>query len=115
MKITKKLKQTAVYWEFIKLDGYGHGTYQTEVELTVRWEDTQEVFVDDTGREVLSQAVIVSSVPLVKQSMLFLGSIGDLDSGVTDPQQVDGAREVRKTDAVKNLRATQTLYTNYLV
>lgn len=83
--LTSGLKQTAVYWAFSGPDGAGGFSYDAAVEANVRWEDKQELFLDNEGRERLSRAVIAIDIDVVVGSYLYLGGIDDLPSDTTDP------------------------------
>ena len=53
MDFTRLLNQTAVYWGSPSYDGYSKRTFATPVEVSVRWEDKQELFTDSQGKEKL--------------------------------------------------------------
>lgn len=112
--ITRMRKQTLCYWGSPVPDGYGGSTFAGAVELSCRWEDKQELFVNPQGKEVLSQAVVYVSQDVDIGGYLYLGEESDLDSDHTNPQIISGAREIRQFGKLPNLRATEYLRTAWL-
>ena len=100
--------QMAVYWGNPQNDGYGGKTFDTPVELRVRWEDKQELFTDAEGREVRSVAVVYSGVDFDLGGFLYLGELDDsgLDSNPV-PSEVPSAKEIKQFSKVPNLRGTK--------
>lgn len=89
-------KQTAVYWGTPTPDGTGGYTYDDPVEIRVRWEERQELFIDAAGREVRSSAVVRPLQDLDMNGYLYLGDLDDLSSADEgDPQGLAGARPIR--------------------
>lgn len=94
--LTDNLLQTAVYWGNPTPDGYGSFTFDTPIEISVRWEDRTELFIDRTGTESKSLAVVYLGQDVNIGGWLFLGELSDIDSGLTDtPHLVPNAREIR--------------------
>jgi hypothetical protein len=104
--LTSNLRQTAVYWGGPQSDGFGGRTFDEAVEISVRWEDKQELFIDATGQEVRSNAVVYVDRDLDMGGYLYLGELDDLDSAeAADPFTLSNAREIRgwgKTPSLKN-------------
>ena len=113
MDITRNLKQTIVYWGSPTPDGYGGRTFDTAVELDGRWQDTQELFIDDKGNEIRSQAVVYLSQTVDLGGYLYLGALDDLDSD-PDPQDIADAKEIRSVMASSDLKNQYTLYKIWL-
>lgn len=102
---TQMLKQDAVYWANPTDDGYGGKTFDSPVELKVRWETKQQLFVDAQGQERRSTAVVFSSAELDLDGYLFLGTLDDLSSAEEDdPTQVDGAFLIRAREGMTGTR-----------
>lgn len=94
-RITNSLKQKAVYWASPASDGMTGRTFDTAVELSVRWEERGELFVDSTGQERTSRAVIFVSQDVDLGGYLYLGTFASLDSGeAVDPFELDEAYEI---------------------
>jgi hypothetical protein len=105
---TSQLGQTAVYWGNPVNDGQGGYTFDTGVDIDVRWEDTQEMFIDDKGRESVSRAVVFVSRDVVVGGYLYLGALADLASAEDgDPLAVSAAYEIRKFDKIPSVDATR--------
>lgn len=107
--ITRMCHQTAVYWGSPVPDGYGQCTFAAAIEIDCRWEDKQELFIDSNSKEVLSQAVVYVDRDVDLNGYLYLGKESDLDSNHTNPQIIDGAREIRQFAKLPNLRVTEYL------
>ena len=113
MDITRNMKQTIVYWGTPANDGYGGRTFASAVEITGRWEDTQELFVDDKGIEKVSEAVVYLSQSVDLGGYLYLGDLDDLSSD-PDPQDIAAAKEIRSVKATPDLKNQNTLYQIWL-
>lgn len=97
--LTSKLKQTAVFWANRVEDGQGGATFDEPVELSVRWEQKQEMFADANGQERRSDAVVYVSRDVAVGEYLFLGGLADLSSAEEgNPLIVDGAHEIKKLE-----------------
>ncbi len=103
-----KYPQTAVYWGNPQNDGYGGATFDSPVQIRVRWEDKQEIFQDAEGREVRSVAVVYPQQDLDLGGFLYLGTLADsgLDSDPI-PKEVPEAMEIKQWGKVSNLRGTK--------
>ena len=110
--ITKMLKQKAVYWEFQSLDSFGKPVFSTPKEISVRWEDTLEKFMDASGNEVVSKSKVYCDRDLKVRSLLKLSKLEDLPS--TDWQQNSGVFTISRFDKIPNLRNTETVRIAYL-
>ena len=118
--ITRMRKQTCVYWALksnesggLDYDDYGQPQYTSLVELTVRWDDTTEEFVDAEGTRQAGRALVYPGQDVDVGGMLMLGVTADATSP-TDPKANDGAWEIRRFDKIPNLRATEFLRIAYL-
>jgi len=111
-RFTGTLNQTAVYWGNPVQGGSGSMSYDDPVELApsdaaggVRWIDTHELFIDVSGKEVRSNAMVFVGRDLDMGGLLFLGALDDLTSGEqANPQLIerdsnhDQAYEIRGWD-----------------
>lgn len=104
--LTNGLKQTAVYWANPANDGYGGRTFDEAIEISVRWEEKQELFIDSNGQEVRSNAVVYVSQDLDMGGYLYLGEQSDLSSAENaDPLIIDAAHEIRGWSKIPGCRA----------
>ncbi len=103
-----KYPQTAVYWGNPQNDGYGGHTFDTPIQLRVRWEDKQELYNDAEGREKRSSAIVYTQVDLDMGGFLYLGDLDDsgLDSD-PQPSEVPSAKEIKQWGKVPNLQGTK--------
>lgn len=109
MDLASKLNQTATYWAPGTPDGYGRTNFEAvPVEISVRWQDTTELYRDTKGNEQVSSSVIYMLVEIAIGGYIKLGN--EEAGTVSDPRQVSGAQEVRQIGTSPSLRATQTLY-----
>lgn len=96
--LTETHKQTMIYWANPITDGFGGYTYTAPVDITGRWEEKQELFLDTEGKEILSRAMVYLSQDVSLGGFLYLGALADLASSIdeTHPKNVDGSFEIRQ-------------------
>lgn len=89
--------QKAVYWGSPSTDGYGKLTFGSAVEIDVRWEEHQELFVSAAGKEGMSRAVVYSATKdFENDGYLYLGLLSSIASGDrSTPQSVSGALPIQ--------------------
>ena len=104
--LANQLKQTAVYWGNPSSDGYGGRTFDDAVEMSVRWQDRQELFVDAQGREQTSRAVVYVATDLIVGGYLYLVELADISSAEEgDPLAVATAYEIRAISKTPDIGA----------
>ena len=114
MKIaTKVMKQTAVYWEPNGVDEFGKPEWTDPVEISCRWEDKQQEFINANGETQISSSVLFVDRDLELKGVLLLG---ELDSLVDedDPKLNDGAWEILQTGKLPDFKGKKYLRTVYL-
>lgn len=92
MRLNRCLRQIATYWApsgTISADG-SEG-YSTPVSVSCRWEEKSILFLDPTGKEKLSQAVIYLAVDVAIAGFLYLGV-----STEADPRKVAAGQEIKQ-------------------
>jgi len=88
--------QKAVYWSTPVVDGYGGRTFATGVEVSVRWEQRQELFIDATGQEARSNAIVFIAQDVDLAGYMYLGTLASLSTAEkADPLAVSSAYEIR--------------------
>lgn len=102
---THNLKQTAVYWGDPKNDGFGGRTFDAPVEISVRWEETSELFIDASGQEARSRAVVYVAQDVDIGGYLYLASLDDLSSALEGPMQIEKAYEIRGFAKIPSIKA----------
>lgn len=106
--LTNQLKQIAVFWGNSQSDGYGGRTFDDAVEISVRWSNRQEMFVDTQAREQVSRAVVHTAIDLEVGGYLYLGELADLSSAEEgDPLSISTAYEIRAFSKTPSIRADQ--------
>jgi hypothetical protein len=91
-------------------------TYDDPVEIECRWEDRDQVILDNHGEEILSRAVVFVTQQLDYNGRLFLGTLADLDSDQgSDPASVEEAHIIKRFEKVPGVSSTTVfLYCAYL-
>jgi len=98
-----KYNNKATYWKAGPVDPYGNPTWDGPNKVWVRWEDRVESFIDDTGTESRSRAIIYPQI-VVSNGDRFIKGWSDSS---TPP---DNAYDVRTFNETPNLRGTRTEY-----
>lgn len=118
--ITRMLKQTAVYWppgstdsDGDDFDDFGVPIVTTPLEISVRWEDIAEEFIDSEGTRQISRSRIYVDRDVEIGGILMLGELTDITDAVNIKEN-DGAWEIRQFEKLPNLRQTETLRTVFL-
>lgn len=107
MNLSRKLNQTAVYWGNPINDGQGGRTFDDPVEISVRWEQRQELFVDDSNKKVTSRVVLYLAQDVMVGGFMFLGTLNDISSAEeADPLTLQNALVIRNFQSVSNVKAT---------
>lgn len=99
--------QTAVYWGNPTEDGRGGRTFDSPVELSVRWEKLiQKVNTNDPVEEIISDAQVTVLQDVDERGYLYLGELTDFDSTVdtSDPVTIEGAYEIKKFEKLPSIR-----------
>jgi len=109
--ISKIRKQQAVYWSPSSYDGFGQPVMGTAVQITCRWEDVHEQFLDVDGQDQTSNARVYVSQDVSLGGYLWLG---DIASKPSDPKTDNDAWEIRKFENLPNFKATEFLKTAML-
>ena len=118
--ISRMRKQTAVYWAPESeesagddFDDFGLPQVTIGVEISVRWEDRTEEFIDAEGMRQLSNAIVYVDQDVIIGGILMLGELTDITDAVNIKEN-DGAWEIRRFDKLPIIRATEFLRTAYL-
>ena len=114
-----------VYWESLGANDYGQREFAAPIEITCRWEDKVEEFMDDGGNKLLSAAVVYVDRKLTLLGVLWHGLLTPAAPGVAwenlplvtdsvNPFGNDGAKEIRKYGELPDLRNKDRLRTVWL-
>ena len=69
-----RANQTATYWYPTGGGSWGEPTWSDPQILSVRWQDKQQLIRDKEGREVVSEAVVYTHIPIVQEGRLQKGA-----------------------------------------
>lgn len=113
MSIIKRMRrQKAVWWQRLSPDEYGEFSYAVPVEVSCRWDDTAQEFLDPKGETQTSRSVVYVDRLMTVGDRL---KRGELESDTADdPSEEAEAFEIRRFDQNPNLRNTETLLTAFL-
>jgi hypothetical protein len=112
MKYKRKLIHTATVWQNPVSDNYGGFTYDAPKTISCRWQDKNQLFIDNTGREAVSRSIIWLDVDdAVKESEMI--AFGDKKS-FTVPYTCPDAWVIKSIDRTSNLKGNQTAVTAYI-
>lgn len=112
--INKMRRQKAVYWANPVPDGTGGFRFDLPVQIDCRWEDSQELYVDDQAGQVLSKAKVYVDRDVKPGEYLWLGKLTDLPAGVGHPLEAQlggGLIRIGSFNKVPNMKATRFLRT----
>ncbi len=98
--VTRNLVQTITYWAVGVPDGFGGETFTAPVSLKGRWEDRSDLFIDVSGNESHSEAVVY-----VDTDVEIGGYLLNDSSTASDPTVISGAREIRSFRKIPSLNA----------
>jgi hypothetical protein len=115
--IAKFAVQTVVYWANPTNDGDGNLTYDTPVEILVRWDDKTQLVTDSTGKEKVSKAEILTNQEMLEEEFLYLGSLSDFASGedISNPKTVDDSYMIITREKVPAVKSTIDFVRTYFL
>ena len=113
--LTGALNQSAVYWSFKSKDGFGALTFNTAVEIKVRWQDVSKLFLDKTGKQTVSQSIIYTDEEIGLDDYLLLGTLTSLTAAQKlDPFLIANAFPVKGKDKSWDLAGSEFVMKVYL-
>ena len=108
MSLNRKLKGDATIWGAIN-DGYGGFIYDAPFTLPARWETKNELFIDISGEQVVSRAIVYLEGPTTFNIGDFIFNGTSLSS---DP--VASAERIRQLGVIPNLKGTRSVVKVYI-
>ena len=109
----KAMKQKAVYWELSGLDSFGKPTWEAGVEITCRWEDANEEFINPNGERQLSQSKLIVDRGLTIKGWLWLGELVDVTDATT-PQNNSNVWEILMVKKTPDFKGNKYLREAFL-
>lgn len=91
MGFARNLKQTLTYWPSLGSDGFGGFTYGTPTTLNCRWEDKNEMFLNDLGEEEVSKAIVYLDADVNAGDYVAQGDF----TTTLDPGTLSGAHRIK--------------------
>lgn len=93
MKMDDLFKTDAVLWKNPVPDGYGGYTYDSPIQIKVRWEDVQRWYRDKDGVEKLSDSIVFYTDKIEVGEKLARGNLSDASE--SDSRKVDRCKECK--------------------
>lgn len=115
--ISKMRKQKAVYWSFASIDAFGDKQYDSAIEISCRWEDISQEYIDAQGEKKISNSIVYVDRDMSVGDLLMLGDLEDIDNSAFDsnnPLDNNGVWEIKKSSKVPDLKAKEFLRMVYL-
>ena len=109
MNVTRNMKQTLTYWAPQGTNSYGARTFASPVTKACRWEDSNELFRDAKGQQVVAKSKVFTPSEVELGGYLFLGT-----SATADPKTVAGAYEILSVREMPDLRNLTQMWTSML-
>lgn len=107
--ISKFAVQTAVYWDASEINSFGESEFSTGVEIKVRWDGITELIRNKQGKEIMSNAKILTNEDLNMEGWLYLGTLAGLSSSEKiNPIIVSGAYEIQKIEKIPFVKSTDS-------
>lgn len=115
MKYSRYLKQKAVYWESLGLDDFGKPLFKEPVEIDVRWEEVNELFINSSGEQERSKAKVFVKDELSERGVLFLGLLSTLTAEQkADPFILKSAYSIKSRKSIPSLSGSEFVRTIWL-
>lgn len=109
------LNQTAVYWGSPVKDKFGQLTFADPVEVDCRWEDVNDLYIGQDGKQHVSSAKVYLDQDVQLEGFLFLGELADLDSSLlSDPRSYENTFQIKKWDKISDLSGVDFVRTAWL-
>ena len=96
-----RLPNTVTYWGSLVADGRGGYTFAAPVACDGRWEDTNEIFINQSAEEETSKAVIFIDRDLDIGGYVALGD----QTAYSDPLQVTGAYRIKGFAKIPDIKS----------
>ena len=106
--IRKMRRQAAVYWAPLGLDAYGRPGLALPVQLSCRWDDVMEEYLDKDGNTQISNAIVYPEIAPLLGGVLWKGLLSQLTDTV-NPFNNLGAWVINKVQQIPNFRNTEVL------
>lgn len=109
VQLARGLNQDITYWAPVTHSGYGDTQFAQPVAMKARWQETSEEIQDKRGQSFVSRTKVMTYDFLEIDGYIMLGESAD-----PDPTKLQGAREIRMSVSVPDLRNLQQVNVVYL-
>ena len=99
------LRQKCTYWGRPTKNAWGDRTYPSPAILSCHWEEKAQLFIDKTGAESNSHAVVLVESEVEIDGSLFFG-----ESDEDNPNNQDGSDTIRMVERVATIRGNVVSY-----
>lgn len=107
------MKQKAVYWAPSGPSGTGQQGWTAPVEISCRWTDTTQEYIDKNGNTKMSKAIVLVDRDLSLDGALRLGTLADVTDPV-NPFKNTNTYRISGWAKIPNLKATEFVRKAYL-
>jgi hypothetical protein len=109
---TRHLRQDVTHWPVTGTDGFGGFTYGTPILLKARWEYKRELFLNEAGEEVTSEAIVYLGVDTDMGDFLALDdhTAIPIPSDLGSPARAWRIRGTNKTTDLRNLDCIRKVF-----
>ena len=94
----------AVLWKRLGDTGRGYYAYDKPVQISCRWDGTDEQLFDDKGVAFKSTATLIVDRDVKVGDILLYGLLVDVKADLTDPSAIPDAGVARKVEKICELR-----------
>lgn len=117
--LIKMLRESAVYWPPVGIDPYGKPMFGAPIQITCRWEESNDEVLSADGEKTLSRARVFVGQDVQVRGMLFEGKLEQVVDQVNPLNNTDifgtpQAFKIIKYDRLPDLKARRFLRTAYL-
>lgn len=99
---------TLTYWAPLGADEYGKQRFDDPVEMTCRWDDVSEEFIDADGIKQISRAKVYPELDVLPGGVLWKGEITNLQD-TARPLGNEGALVIKRLDKIDTIEGDDTL------
>jgi hypothetical protein len=108
---TRNLRDHAVYWGKPIKDEWGDQTYPSAANVKCHWKEEAHVFVNASGANAVSKAVVFLDTEVNADGFLLHGSISP---AILSPRAYSSAARIQYVEKQPSLRQDVVAYVAYL-
>ena len=114
MPKSSRYPQDATYWEPDTRNKFNETIFLNPIDIKVRWEFKNELFMDKNGKQILSNAIVYPLLPLpfsqfIKlEGYLALGAFSGQFFAI-DPNNIESSFEIKMISSISSLTGLRVL------